>query len=518
MKIKLYCLLISAILLISAAPVTAFNGELDFGVGYVYIDDEGNQSMSQPTFNFYEGLGVSAENINLLFNNGIMIRSSLRNVNLDNRNLYFNISKPGLFGAKVRSSQFRRIYSFDGDNRTKRDLTQADIWLKPIRHVKFFAEGDFNYLSGQTESIYETSFENIARSVDYEKNKYTIGGLVKHDSRMFRAEYASSDYTDNERSMNNQTRKLVRLIAMAPAPKYEWLILTGSFQRFTNEYDDTGLELESTTFKGGILAKLPNNFSANYIAYFNRAGSDSDFVETDNLSHSIYIKYLHSSTLGGVIGYQNHVNDDYEDIVKSNSFFVKGWVSPIDKLELKATYGFRAEEVDEGDRLLGDEDRNRFKFSAEYRFGIKSSIKGQFENKSRENEQRGVENDFMRFTFSGVHDWVDYAVLSASYSFADGDYANPEQTFKYTNHQVHAGVNSHRYKNLSAGLMVIYYKSGEDLDTEGSDLRLTSQYSFMNENRIELIYNIFNFDDFLFRDHYYTANIVEIKIIKSFNF
>jgi hypothetical protein len=71
---------------------------------------------------------------------------------------------------------------------------------------------------------------------------------------------------------------------------------------------------------------------------------------------------------------------------------------------------------------------------------------------------------------------------------------------------------------LSAGLMVIYYKSGEDLDTEGSDLRLTGQYSFMNENRIELIYNIFNFDDFLFRDHYYTANIVEIKIIKSFNF
>lgn len=508
---------IATVILLAFSTVHA-DGGLDINLGYRYIDDEGNQSVNQSTYNYYDGFGVSIQNINYAFANGILLRSNLNNINLDNRNLYFNISKPGLFGVKARSNRYRRIYNYDGDNNTKRDLTSADIWMHPIKHIKLFAGSDFDNVTGKTEDMFGSSFGDIARDVDYDRQKFNFGGLVKYEGRMFRGEYGTSNYNDNEQSGNDQTRELIRLIALTPMPEFDWITLSGSYQKFTTEYDDTEFKLESTTYKGSIFAELPNNFTINYIAYFNRAGSDSDFVETDNLSHSIYVKYSHSSKLGAVIGYQNHINDDYEDAIKTNAMFIECWGSPTDKLSLKAAYGFCAEKVDEGARLLGDEDRSRYKLSANYRFDTKSSLKAQLESKKRKNDQLGSESDYIRLTFEGAHDLPRYAMISAGYSYSDGEYTNTEQKFKYTNHQFHAGINTYQYKKLSCKAMVIYYKSQDDLDIEGSDISLTGTYNIKGGDRIEFTYNVYNFDDFQHWDRYYTANTVEVNIIKSLNF
>ncbi len=513
-----YVISIAAILLIATSPVSASSGGLDVKVGYSYIDHDGNESVDQASYNYYEGIGVSMENAKMSFDNGILVRSNLRNINLDNRNLYFNISKPGLFGAKVRSNKYRRIYDFDGNIETKRDLTSADIWFHPFRQLKLFGGGDFNYVSGETGELFSSSFGSLARHVDYERQKYSMGGLYKYQGRMIRGEYGTSKFKDKIDETKDQTRDLVRVIAMTPAPEFDWLILSGTYQHFKTEYDDTGFELKSDTYKGSLWADISNQFAANYIIYFNRAGSDSDFVESDNLSHSIYLKYKHSTRLGALAGYQNSINDDYEDAVKTNAYFLECWGSPTDKLSLRAKYGFRADEIDEGQRLLGDEDRNRFKVSAKYRAAEKSSLKLSFESRKRKNEQLESENDYMRFNFAGTHNLTDLGLVSIGYSFSDGKYTNRTQIFEYDSHQLHAGLNSHPYENFTLGAMAIYYRYRKDLDTEGSDLRFTGAYDFMGGNRIELVYNVFNFDDFLFRDQYYTANIVEINIIKSFNY
>ena len=113
---------------------------------------------------------------------------------------------------------------------------------------------------------------------------------------------------------------------------------------------------------------------------------------------------------------------------------------------------------------------------------------------------------------------MKYATLYAGYSFANGDFKNLQQQFEYKQHQVNAGININEYKNVTLGCMLIYYRTRHDLDIEGSDLRLTGAYHFKGDQRIEVAYNIFNFDDFMFTDQYYTGNIVEINIIKTFKF
>ena len=518
MNIIRYYLSIAIILLMAISPAYSASGGLDVNIGYRYMDDDGDLSLNQPTFNDYDGIGLSVERINYMFDNGLRLRSNLRNINLDSRNLSADFGKPGLFNIDVRSNKFRRIYNADGSNNTKRDLTHAGLWVRPIKYVKLFANGDFNAVSGRMEDLFSTSFGVLAHEIDYTRNKYSFGANVKYQRSMIQGEYGTSDFNDNANAGKDQTRKHIRLLALTNVPKYEWLILSGAYQRFENEYDNTGFMLKSYSFRGSLLAQLTPNLSANYIAFFNRAGSDSDFVETDNLAHNIYLTYVISHRAGLTLGYQNHVKDDYDRSVKANSFYVEGWGSPVAKLDLKAAYGFRAEDVDEGQRLVGDEDRSRMSFSAKYRLNNAGSIKAAYEDKHRKNDQLDSEADYYSMSLEAAYDLPRYASVAAGYTYSSGDYTNTEQRFEFINHQLHVGINSHEYKHAACGAMLIYYRSLHGLNTEGSDLRFSGTYNFGGGNRFEIVYNVFNFDDFLYRDHYYTGNIVEINLIKSFKF
>jgi len=74
------------------------------------------------------------------------------------------------------------------------------------------------------------------------------------------------------------------------------------------------------------------------------------------------------------------------------------------------------------------------------------------------------------------------------------------------------------YISFTPGLGVTYYRSQRDLDVESFILRFKLAYGFYSGYRIEIKYDVHNFDDFLFLDRYYTANIVEINLIKNISF
>ena len=516
-KVK-YLILTMSILLAFSAAGFGDTGVFDVNLGYTYIDEDGNLASNQSSYNYYDGLGVSLEKARFIFDNGIILNSNLRNVNLDNRNLYFNVTKPGLFGADVTTNKYRRYYNFEGTDYTKRDLTAAKVWINPVKYVKLFAGGNFNNLSGKIDNLYETSFLTIPRDVDYSRNKFSFGGSFKYQQRVFRAEYGTAKFEDDINNANNQKRNLVRLLAMTPAPRYEWLILSGAFQRFETKYTNKDLKITSTYWKGSALAYLNKYFTLNYVAFFNRAGSDEAPVKTDNLAHMAYLSYALQHRWGATIGYQYHTKDDFYASVKSNAVYFDFWTSVHERLELKAVFGYRAEDVDDGSRLIGDETRNNFDVSAKYKFNSIGYLKAGFASKQRKFDQLGSEIQYTRWSADGGLSVMKYGSLNAGYSFTDGDFDNIDQQFEYKQHQVNGGISINEYKNVTLGFMLIYYRTRRDLDIEGSDLRFTGAYHFKGNQRLEVTYNVFNFDDYMFLDQYYTGNIVEINIIKTFKF
>ena len=53
---------------------------------------------------------------------------------------------------------------------------------------------------------------------------------------------------------------------------------------------------------------------------------------------------------------------------------------------------------------------------------------------------------------------------------------------------------------------------GEDLDVEKSIVFIEGMYDVMDDLHLEVKYNVYNYDDYVLLDRYYTANVVWLTV------
>ncbi|MFZ5980912.1 MAG: hypothetical protein ACOYVF_09815, partial [Candidatus Zixiibacteriota bacterium] len=426
--------------------------------------------------------------------------------------------KNGLFGIRTYNHQYRRTYDFDGSTFTRRHQTGVSAWFIPQKYFRIFGGGSYVGKSGQAVDFFELNQPQVFEAVDYSQFTYNIGLRTNYRGGMFQAEYRAADYRDDTDNARDQKRSKIRLSALLPVPRYEWALLSGGFQHFETKYDKTDFKISANTVWGGTTVKLPENFTASYRFYFDRTGSDSDLVATDNLSHAIFAGHVWPGLAGLTVGYQHDINDDAMEAVEADGMYFSGWLKPLKNLDIGAEHGFRKEEVDEGARLLGDEDRNYFKISGKYRYADYGNFIARYENKNRRNDQLGSDIDFQRIALDASATLSGYGSIAAGYAYATGEYENSETTFEFADYLMHGDITSEEYHCITAGFGFSYYRSQKDLDVESYNLRFSGACRFLKTYKLEITYNVHNFDDFLVLDNYYTANIVEINLIKIVTF
>ncbi|PKK84262.1 MAG: hypothetical protein CVT49_04655 [candidate division Zixibacteria bacterium HGW-Zixibacteria-1] len=511
-------LIVSCAFLLTAGTSVLADGGGRVTVGYTYIDEEGNQSVNHGTFNQYEGVGLSLEKFNYLFDSGLRLKADLNNLTLNNRNAVIGLERSGLFGFRAYNNQYRRVYNFEGDSFTRRHNTGGTVWFYPHRYIRLFGGGEYVGNSGKMLPLFDLGGATPPQDVDYKQFCYNAGIRLNHRGGMFQAEYRAGEYHDDFKIERDQTRSRINLYGLIPVPGYEWLVLSGRFFHFETKYDDTEFKISTNQVRGGAMAKLSEKVLLNYYFIFDRTSSDSDIIATDNIAHAVYATYNWMNVAGLTAGYQYGINDDYEAQVTSNAYYFYGWLKPGRYFELRGEHGMRSESVDDGSRLIGDEDRSRFKFSAKYSKPENGFISIKYEGRNRENEQLGTEIDFTRLAIDAALIRKDYGNLSAGYAYSIGDYDNLETAFEFADHIVYGDITSAEYRGFDAGFGVVYYRSLRDLDVESFSLHFKAGYNFMEDHRLEVKYNVDNFDDFLVRDNYYTSNIVEISLTKILSF
>ncbi len=512
---------ISALVLILLAvvlSVSANDGAGQVRLGYTILDEEGSQSVNHGTFNQYEGLGLSLENLRYRFSNGMKLNADLKNITLNNRHLGAGISKAGLWGLQLSNHQYRRAYDFDGSSRTRRHFTDGSLWVFPFATVKLFGGGSYTGIHGSISSLFNPDGFGSRTEMDYRQSAHHLGLRFNDRGKMFQAEYRGLKFDDRKVDARDQDRYWVKLFGFTPLPQYEKVILSGGFRHFETKYSASEFKISANTVWGGGEYRLADPVTVSYNFIFDRAGSDSDFVATDNLAHTFYVSYIRQEKFGGTVGYQTDVRDDFEDKLTANSYYLSGWYRPDRNYEFRVEYGTRAETMDNGSRLLGNEDRTRFKASAAFRDSRLGSITARFESRTRENLSLGSESDFNRISLNGTLIVLSLGTISGGYSYAKGDYQNSDNRFEFTDHTLHGDLSLNEFHRLTSGAGVIYYRSKRDLDVEQITLRLSFDYHFIESYHFMVDYNIHNFDDYLTADGYYTANIVELNLVKDVSF
>lgn len=504
------------LLLTCALAVAAGSGDAKFG--YIFIDEKGNLSVDRATFNDYQGPSISLENFRYNFENGTLLRANLRNIILNNRNLSADLGKPGLYSLRLSHNQYRRIYDFEGNHFTRRHNESVALSFFPVRYLEFFGGGTMMARGGTMDNLFDPAAVPAGVKVDYKQTFYNGGVKLRYQAVMLQAEYRGDRFRDNNNAGRDQDRTEGKVSGLLRLPQFERLTVTGGFRHFENKYKKSDFLISTNRAWSGVWLELPADFTFRYFFMIDRTSSDSDYVATDNIVHAVYAGYTHKSRAGVTIGYQHDLNDKYFEEVQGSAFYASGWLKPIEKIELRAEYGSRAEEVKEGVRLIGNEDRNRYKVSGKYRHSDNVSFGLKYEGKIRKNDDLGSKTTINRAALDGSYQLAKYGVASVGYSYGKGTYENQTQTFEFADHLIYGDITSAEYHNLTAGFGGAYYRCRRNLDVESFNLRFSGEYRLLKVYRVEVTYNVHNFDDFLVRDQYYTANIVEINLIRELSF
>jgi hypothetical protein len=497
----------------SISMASEMDGEVK--LGYVITDETGNRGVYQPNFNLYEGVALSLTGFRYQFDNGFRARADLQNITLKNRNMRAGLSRSGLMGLDLAMSQYRRTYNFDGDRKTRRDRIGGQLWVMPIRYVKVFGGYTRVAKSGDIVELYNPGVTDAVRETDYTQNRYNVGAQALYRGSMVQVEYRASDFDDQLNGTNDRKTERYQVIAATPVPFYRNIRLNGGFQHYRNSIDPRARRLSANTVWGGGRLFIRGGYSVQYSFIFDRAENTGDLVATDNITQAVYAGKVWQGIGGVTAGYQYSVNDDYYDEAEANGFFASGWVTPHPAWNFKADFGTRKEEITSGTTLTGDQDFSRYSLTATYRHDP-ATVRVKFENRQRDHSDIGSSVDFRRVTSDIVYDRDIPGTVTGSYSFAQGEYENTGGEFEFVDHVLHGSWLSPEYRRFQGEVTATYYRSKQDLDVESFSIGLTGRYTFIPGYRFEVTYSAHNFDDLLYWDRqYYTANIVEMNLIKS---
>ena len=490
-------------------------------IGGVVLDEEGNPGVSQATYNVYEGVALSLEDFRYTMDNGVRIYGDLKNITMNNRNLNFGITKAGLFGVTARNNQYRRIYSLDGSQFTRRRQTNTEFWVQPYQYVKLFGGYGITSRHGNQVELFEPESSTPAvTNFDYTQTYYHAGLELKQGRRQLQFEYRGSSFSEDIASTSDRSSARVRVAGRAPLPVYENLVLMGGYQHYCYRVNDTEDTVKANTgWLGGALY-YGDGWSLRYSFIWDRARRTGDLSATDNLTNAVYLGKTWRGLGGATIGYRHKINDDLLNEVKTDGYFFSGWLKPRTDLLLRAGYGSESKDVTDGHTLTGDADYTKHYASVRYDFLPGSQIQVKVTNRSTENDNIGSSYDYLRFATDVVFNYPAYGMVQFSWAYMNGNYESRDDKFEFRDHVLNGDFWSREYHKFTAGFGGTYVRSKQDLDIEKSSVRLSGRYTFLPRHTIELIYTAHNFDDLAdpspVYSRYYTANIVEINLIHEF--
>jgi len=185
-------------------------------------------------------------------------------------------------------------------------------------------------------------------------------------------------------------------------------------------------------------------------------------------------------------------------------------------LKARVAYSTRDKDDIENQTLLQDIESSRMTASLELKapddlMSGMLSVGARYADRTREHQDIGVEVNGRRTTVFGRYDYSGWGGLVVDYSISDDEYDDRVARFDAESNVVTGRVECVRIPDvfLSAGGTLVEVRG--DLDIDKSILNFEGRYTFLEDYFLEVKYNVYNYDDYVLLDRYYTANVVWIN-------
>lgn len=514
-------MIIAVILLIAGANALATNidGEMKVKVGYVFTDESDNFSVNQETFNTYEGFALSIMDIQVATSNGFNFYGDLANVTMNNRNMNFTASRSGLLKVSFYNNQYRRTYNESGSKYTRRESTGINGEFTPFENIRFFGGFYYNDKDGSQLSVYRPVYDSVEYNTDYTQYSWNAGLSVKYNKTTFTGEYRNIVFQDDTDFSLDREAEQFRLNLFSFLPTERKITVSGGFLYRKDWMDKRTHELKTYTGWGGTNVYFTDIIKFDYRFVATQA-DHSDVVENTHIYHHTAAISKDWRGQGGMrFGYDYRTYDDQQDRAVSDGILFDGWFKH-QNWTTKGKFSQINKGDDKGRTLIGDQQRSKYSLSIGYKDNNWGGIKGKIEKQVKEYDDLDAKADYTSSSIEFVYKYDKLGKMVASFSYVIGEFENAinELDFEFTDKLVNLYLYPNSFDKFELAAGATYYLSERDYDLEKFNLNIKVSYEFMADHFIACKYKAYTYDDLLVANNSYTANIVEVNLIKKLNF
>jgi hypothetical protein len=498
------------LMLVAATPrASTLSGTVR--MGGVFVDEDGDRSAVQETYDLEEGFALSRIQLTGTFDPRSTWMLDLRDLNLRSRagNLAYRV--PGRFKLTAGYDQNRYVFDPGRGITSERRDWRAGAQFTPNRWLAL--SGDFNHQSREGDRLaYPLGTASVLGS-RYD-DQFVSGQLaadVRVDRRGGGVSFRMTDYSDALNAAADRQGRVVAARLYAPMPFYDrWNnLFRGSYG--TRELTDGGLEYKLSSFQYTGILQPRDAFELRYALDASRVDDAALDLQTDRLQNDVDATWFHR--YGRVsAGYGYETNDDDRTLTTYHSWRAGTTFRPDRRVTARVDYAGRVKKDQEELTLLKDVEASRIRAKLEVRPVERLTLGGDFTKRERELPDIGVSVDG---TVTGAlvrYEVPGWAAVSADYSHAVDEYVDRLAGFDTQSDIVTARLEVGRIPNLTVASGFTYLDIGKDLDIEKSMVFVEGALKIADRYHLGVKYNCYNYDDYILIDRYYTANVVRVDL------
>jgi hypothetical protein len=494
----------------SSSYATTLDGTVK--VGGIILDEEGDRSAVQETYDVYDGFAVSQVRMNGLFNGGNSFLLDVRDVNLDSRQGSFVYRIPQRLRLSAAYDQHRHV--FDPARAVTSDRRDFNVGAEVTAGRWFGASGSFGRLTREGDRLpFPTGTESVL-GARYD-NALTVGQIAVHgqkDRRGAALSYRISDFRNELDALGDRTGHVVSARVFTPDFFYDkWThMLRGAYgvrQLPDRDVDYTFANVQYTGIVEPAAAwQLRYNFEGN------RVDHETTGLKTDRFVNTLDAVYFYPR--GRILaGYGHEINDDDRSLTSYHSWRAGVTYRRGSRIGVKLDYAGRVKNDQEDLTLLKDVEASRIRGSLQFQPMDRLDVGGSYTKRQRELPDIDVKVDGDVATGFGRYEIRPWGSIAIDYSYANDEYRDLAGRFDSESHFVTGRAELTRIKNLRLAGGGTYMDIGRDLDIEKSSAFVEASYKVRGGYGLEVRYNVYNYDDYILIDRYYTANVVRINLV-----
>ncbi len=500
-------------LVVTLAASSAWAGTVDGTVkmGGVIFNETGDLSAVQETYNVHDGFALTQIQLSGRLNPRSYFMMDLRDVNLDSRQGDFLYRVPGWLKLTAGYDQDRQVFDPGRAVHSMRKDLKVGAEVTPSKWLGL--SGFFNYLTRDGDRLSYPAGTASALGDTYDNTLVTgqWTAEVRKGRRGGAISYSHSGYSDNRNRAADRTGRVVSARLYTPSPFYDkWThLMRAAFG--VRKLSNSDIDYTLANFQYTGIVQPVETFLLKYNFDANRIDNESTGLRTDrfqnDLDATLFYKY---GRLTGGYGYETNDDDrtltSYQSWRAGASFRIKKVVGA------QVDYAGRVKKDTEELTLLKDVEASRFRASLNLEPVNHVVLNGGYSRRERELTDIGVKVDGDVVNASGRFDQERWGSLSGDYTYSIDKYRDLAGRFDANSHIVTARAEFVRIRNLRLAGGVTYLDIRKDLDIEKSMLLAEGSYRVLRDYHLEVKYNVYNYDDYILLDRYYTANVLRINL------